>query len=330
MLELNEYDHNILFAHFDCIYNALPQLTPHESKRWALTLTKVWQRYYTFTEDVDFLNDFGVLAMQLNVWQVAKKIFILLTEHCPENAQYHFYLATVYLQTGQRTQARLAINMAVKLAPMNQQINDLSEQLHQWLEVCENDACYNLDLGIDSDISLHPLAAHYSNDFLQQYRDPTIAVMASLPNYETHNELLSWLDTQQNRAEKHTYAVVHREHGFVGIVSFSVDNEDAFFYFWIGVDYQGQGVGVTAANLGMQMLRQTQAIKRFHTCVFKDNSRSLFAMNSLGFRQHETRAKAPNNDYLFFINSEKTKNDNSNVFLRRLLLNIGSGIELDN
>jgi|GEM_PF-1760574 len=139
---------------------------------------------------------------------------------------------------------------------------------------------YNKALFSEGEISLQPLAKHHAVEVFYQTRDPSIAVMTRLPEFDSLEAVEQWIEeSSANKSiPKHNFAVIHKEFGFVGSVALHCAGEDAFFYFWVGVDYQGEGYGPKAAALLSRAAKRAMGIKQFFTTVYEDNYRSLRAL----------------------------------------------------
>jgi RimJ/RimL family protein N-acetyltransferase len=301
LLRLSGYDTQLFLRCLPVVYDALTAMDSTQRRSWREAIVKGWDRLYWFEEINTQLLDLGVLAMRLSAWETARQIFgFLLTQH-PECADSRYYLVATLLHHGHRTEAlRLATQSLAMRADCQQMPG-----LHRYVVSCqtqsESDPVYDPDWCGDGELSLQPLGTHYTDEFLHQYRDPSIAVMTSLPSFETLQQFDQWLDEQTALPHKSTYAVVHRTYGLVGVVSASRHQRDAFFYFWIGADYQNQGYGQRAATLLFKMLEKTVAIEQVFTSVFEDNSRSLRALAALGFEDLAVRAQEPDSDCVFFV-----------------------------
>lgn len=330
LLDLSNFDHGILFAHLDCLRESLPHLDARQRIRWRSAMEKVWQQYYSLVEDAEFLTEFGLLSMRLGAWGVAKRSLSYVVERLPGHIASNYYLAATLLHLGERDSARQVIHRCLAMNPSFEDAIVLSRQLSKWQLRCQEDSCYDATLGRDREISLHPLAEHYAEEFLYQYRDPSIAVMTSLPDFDDVESFEKWQSEQYQPDNKGLYIIVHREHGLLGVVSLRWHRDMGFFYFWIGTDYQGQGIGQRAARLLFNMAQQTLGIRDFYTCVFRDNSRSISALEKLGFKQLPFTAKEPDEDYLFCHRSRaEAEGRHSYTALTELLNKIESPIKLE-
>ncbi|MBL4671440.1 MAG: GNAT family N-acetyltransferase [Arenicella sp.] len=327
LLQLSDYDHHILFTHMGCLFDSLAQLDASQRISWRDTVTTIWRQYYLFKGDAQLLRDFGLLSMRLGAWDVAKQCLSYVINQLPNDIESRYYLALCLLHLGERDAVERQLLKCLEVNAGYEAAIDLMSQLGDWRTYCQKDHCYEPNLGRDHELSLHPLAGHYAEEFLYQYRDPSIAVMASLPDFDSVDEFEEWRQQQERTSDRGLYAVVHREHGLLGVVSLRWYQGAAFFYFWIGADYQGQGYGQRAAKILFSMAEQTLGICRIYTYAFDDNSRSFSALNELGFQPLPFKAKEPDDAYRFF----STTREPSSVqygSLTSLLSGIESPIEL--
>lgn len=327
LLEYSQFDYQILFAHLACLYESLPHLDAHQRIRWRDVLPKVWKRYYPYKQDAEFLISFGVLAMRLGAWSTAKGCLTYLANESPENLDGMYYLVACLTHLGERDNASRLVQKYLNKALDDDHMLFLSRQLHDWVVQCQQDPAYNPGLASDSELSLQPLASHYTEELLYQYRDPSIAVMTSLPDFDGVDQFEQWRQEQVGTKNQSIYALIHRDFGFIGVVSLRYHGKDGFFYFWIGADYQGQGFGQRAARLLFNMASLTLGLKNVYTAAFKDNSRSTAALLQLGLRPLPFKAKEPDDAYVFYTASRQSF-DESHQSLKALLKHIESPIEL--
>ena len=280
-------------------------------EQWRTFLNRLWDGDYHFDEMQAVYERLAYLAMDLDDWGLAIKVFKLLQTINSQNTGTLFNLAHCHLKLGHLLSAKRYIAQALVLEPSDQELTDFAAYLYGYQQQCDSNQLYSRYLLKDKSLSLHPLGMHHCQDFLAQYRDPTIAVMTSLPEITNEQEYASWLEEQHQKPHKKIYAITDRDCGFVGVISMSQRAELGFFYFWIGVDYQSRGFGQRAATLLFAAMKRHAGIKQIYTCVFKDNSRSLAALKSLGLAPLSLKAKEPNHEYLFFcdqgINQNQTQ-----------------------
>lgn len=177
------------------------------------------------------------------------------------------------------------------------------------------------------ELSLQTLSQHHAASVWQQYQDPSIGVMTRLPPLNSLQDVRLWIQSQNND-QRRTYAVVHENHGLVGVVSVRFVGEIGYFYFWIGQNHQGQGFAEPAARL---LLSQANAmgVTQLYTSVYQDNVRSLRVMRMLEAELLSVQAQDPDQALRFFHYSSSTKkNIDHPITLGEFLEKIQSPIKL--
>jgi len=159
---------------------------------------------------------------------------------------------------------------------------------------------YHATCARDGDLALEPLGTEHTDAFFEQYRDPQIGILTGLPDFESPDAVRAWIISRGNDAGRASYAVMHAHTGFVGVVSLHACEGSGYFYFWIGCDYQGHGYGRRAGRL-LQLQAAASSVPYLFTSVYMDNQRSMDALESLGFRRMNTRAKPPDDELIFLV-----------------------------
>lgn len=154
-------------------------------------------------------------------------------------------------------------------------------------------------------IAIEPLDLSHAEALLYQYRDPQIAVMVGLPALTTIEKVREWIVEQDTEKGRINFAVMHRDHGFVGYVNLAVSAHASYFCFWTGVDFQGHGFATAAGRLACQLAKK-QGIHVMLTAAYVDNARSIRALRHLGFVEIPIRALPPDHDRLFFYLPEQS------------------------
>ncbi|MEM7358199.1 MAG: GNAT family N-acetyltransferase [Pseudomonadota bacterium] len=340
LLRMSEYDAGIIFQHLDCLFDTLPSLGAQERLDWRDAIIESWQGHYVFPEQGNLLTDFALLAMRLGAWGVANSCLDYVHKYTPADSSIQqppdvravdYYRALCWLQLGEWQKAltltKRSLLQTQRGQPLDPELENLRVDLERCLQQQDSDACYAAELSRDEGLSLLPLASHYAEEYLYQYRDPSIAVMTSLPDFVDLSEFERWRAEQIAINNRGLYAVVHRQYGFIGVVSLRWHQDNAFFYFWIGADYQGRGFGQAAAAQMFAMARETLGIAEVYTCAFADNSRSIAALGALGFKMLPMSAKPPDEEYQFFTTGSNSAFEHYQA-LCALLTEIESPIEL--
>ena len=90
--------------------------------------------YYSATIQLDpahdgAYNNLGVLALDAEQWQLAASFFVKALEHAPMTAKTHYLLAKARLGTGDTASARKEVETALQLAPNQNELLLLREEI---------------------------------------------------------------------------------------------------------------------------------------------------------------------------------------------------------
>jgi RimJ/RimL family protein N-acetyltransferase len=152
----------------------------------------------------------------------------------------------------------------------------------------------------DEALRLEPLGHHHCTDFAWQYWDPDIARLCCLPVFGDDAAWHRWLDECWGYGDQRLYAVLHRDWGFVGSVSLTLHGDLGFFYYWIGRDFQGQGLGPAAVRLLLADAFDRHGMRACYAKVFEHNAPSRRALARLGFEALDFRPAPPHEDELLY------------------------------
>jgi RimJ/RimL family protein N-acetyltransferase len=231
-----------------------------------------------------------------------------------------------YLATGRQTQAVHTLSIAVQLAPNNARCVELVDRLGArratWPPVCDS------ALATADELAIEPLAAYHAESILTQLRDPEIGVTTGLPKLDSLDAVHHWIETDGQCNERRlVFAVLHRDRGFAGVVGAHVRDHAAHFYFWVGADHQGAGIGRAAARLLFVQL-ESAGVAEIFTVVYADNRRSRRALVSLGFRRIRVTAVMPGAEVLLYRRAERSDEHRDAIAQRYHLLGdeIGSTV----
>lgn len=205
-----------------------------------------------------------------------------------------------------------------------QQYRVMSDWLTHWetLGLAEN------TLLEEGELRLEPLGDHHLQEFAWQYYDPDIAARCCLPCYQNSQQWFDWLDEVHDFGDQLLFAVVHREWGFLGVVSLVLHEGVGFFYYWIGRDHQGQGYGPQAAGMLMRLAHWQWGMRCCYAKVFKDNQRSRRGLEKVGFQQLQVSALPPNDSECFYRFGDTESAQLSVHELQTLLNYMGSSTRL--
>jgi RimJ/RimL family protein N-acetyltransferase len=196
-----------------------------------------------------------------------------------------------------------AIALAVRLQlvhPAKQQYATLHRDLQAWWRWRQ---CVPVVDGTDwgdGELRLEPLAHHHLSDFAWQYDDPAIAELCCLPHFQQDVDWHRWLDGLYALGDQRIFALLHREWGFIGCVSLIMHGSVGFFYYWLGRDFQGNGLGPRAVSMMLAMAQRDYGMRCCHAKVFDYNTASRRALEKLGFEALGICGVAPDDDELFY------------------------------
>lgn len=264
---------------------------------WRTVCEEVWKQVPSLKPGRNFLVAFARFAQHIRAHSLARTALWACIEEAPDDVEAWCMLAECDLATGRQTRAVRALSAAASVASHDPACNALIAQLAdrraRWPSACDP------SLAAIDELAIEPLAAYHAEDMHAQLSDPEICVLAGLPPMTTPQEVLDWIAAENQSENRLLFAVLHRDFGFVGVVAAHLHSNTAHFYFWIGADYQGMGIGRRAAELLFVQLG-CAGVTEIFTTVYIDNGRSRRALISLGFRRVRTLALAPHADVLLY------------------------------
>jgi RimJ/RimL family protein N-acetyltransferase len=291
--------------------------------RWHEALQKSWQHYLPRGEAGGFWYGFGLLCMRLGYWGLAIPALEWGVHAYESPSAVSELLAWCYQKTGQTAQA-LRVLEETALTEARQ---TLTERLERWQERGWTLA----ESGTPATLALEPLDECHGEDFALQYRDPNIGIMTRLPELKAGDEFQKWLADELQESGRFTYAVMHRYWGFVGVANLSQVGDSGYFYFWIGADFQNLGMGQIAAQL-LFVNAQSLGTRTLFTSAFRDNHRSQYALEKVGFEKLAIRAQEPDDDLIFYgiaLSGEEARKDLNLEKLQEVLQGTGSGFVVE-
>lgn len=177
-------------------------------------------------------------------------------------------------------------------------------------------------------LSLTPLQFYHVADFGWQYGDEEIARLCNLPVFSSGQHWMAWLHQCQQEKQRHLFAVMHQDYGFIGSVSLQVFDGIGFFYYWLGKDFQGQGFGPLAVDILMALGRNYLGMHSCYAKVFDYNLASGKAVSKLGFKRLPFRALPPSDAEVFYYRGQTRDLAAHHDALSWLLDKLNSGIYL--
>lgn len=299
LLRLSRYDPRVLQAGIQSLLQQAAALNDITRKEWQSALLRTWSNYLPSATPDPFYHEVGMLAAQLGHWGLAKECFRLgLALYGDDTADLH-HLALCEAATGATDEAFALVSHALEAEPDDPHCRALHTRFAERLQRWQDTRWYHPDAARNGELTLEPLGPEHAESLLYQYRDPQIGAMTALAELNTPDEARDWIAEQAGDAGRTTCAVMHAHWGFVGVVSMHCAADAGYFYFWTGADFQGQGFGQQAAAMLFEQAARNGIVHLF-TSAYADNGRSRKALEQLGFAELNLRAKAPDNDLIFY------------------------------
>ncbi len=296
-LRLSNFDINVLAAFLPQLLKEPLLITSYERLAWCEALERVCRNHFYLGGEELLLFDLGLLAVELMHWPVAEEVFSFLVELSDENIAALSNLALVYSQLGELDMASRLLDRVLALDPeceISAQQKTILDNLQQ-----QNDALlWNLRT-TDGELCLQPLSHLDARAFYYQYRDPNIAALTRLPDFENQDMLVEWIEKERTVENKATFAIVHQHYGFIGVVSLRYHDGAGYFYFWVGSDFQNRGFGQHATKLLFEHTKKL-GVETVYTSAYKDNVRSRHALLKCGFEQLDISAREPDEQLNFY------------------------------
>ena len=243
--------------------------------------------------DPDMLEQDLDDALAISDW--AYVVSLLASRDVNEmSARQCFYLGLALWMQARVQEAVEFIRSGVLAHPRDASLAGLYEDVKAWRAFAASRAIHG------GELTLEPLGRHHVESFALQYSDPLIATLCCLPVFDADWQFFDWLDEQYLMPGKSTYAVIHDGLGFVGVVSLLQVEDVGFFYYWIGPDFQGFGLGPRAVDLMLLDAATSREMSVCYAKVFNDNARSRQGLAKLGFVPLDVQAIPPHEDEIFY------------------------------
>jgi RimJ/RimL family protein N-acetyltransferase len=274
-------------------------LDPRQRSAWIAGLARCWHKH-GWALDRDAMCSLLDLASRWGAWPLAAEVGEALARKSLPTGVDALHLLQAWRHLGR---ADAALGLAVRLQllePGDWRYADAYSELLAWANWRDRvPRADGRDWG-EADLSLEPMAHHHESDFAWQYYDPAIAQLCCLPEFDHPGEWHSWLDDVYGYGDQFVYAITHRDWGFAGSASLVVHEDVGFFYYWLGPDFQGRGLGPRAVSLLLAMARHEYALKSCYAKVFDYNLRSRRALEKLGFADLGMRGAGDDADQMFY------------------------------
>ncbi|MCJ8273035.1 MAG: GNAT family N-acetyltransferase [Psychrosphaera sp.] len=281
-------------------------IEPGDRLHWMLLMREKFFADEPINPDNDTMLDLMIeLAERLCDWPM-----VIQLRECLDNrigfsdqaVQNTIKLASAYHQLGLLVEAADCIRSGLLVHYQQAELAQYYWQLQQTL----NNAPFapqDLQAG---PLILTSLSDYHLSAFCWAYADPKISQLCNLPEFENDDHWLNWLANDQAQKHKYLFAVNHREWGFIGAVSLEVFDGIGFFYYWLGVDFQGHGFGPQAVDLLLNLAANCLGLHCCYAKVYDHNTPSQTAMEKLGFKRLPFAVEAPyDNEFLYYLGPDK-------------------------
>ena len=281
---------------------------------------QLWQSYLDFInrQTSDTTTEWDLFNDQLQLWlesfndlcfwpmslDLCERHSNWLTA-CPDRLSL---AAEAAWQMGYLQLAQDWLRAALLLAPHSPELTSQYHSLQDWVGFCRQFPVGLNNPRDDNHLHLQLLGHQHMRSYLNVY-DEQVVDLCCLPDYADASDWHHWLDQQYAEGDQLSFAVMHEHWGMVGVVSLVMHRQVGFFYYWIGADYRGQGLGPQAVNLLLQSAVQTWGLHTCYAKVYDYNGGSRRALEKLGFEELPIRATEPNERELFYRLGESADAD---------------------
>jgi len=280
---------------------------------WLTGLRRTWRRQGWALPD-ECLADLATLAAEWGDWPLTIAAGEALAARRPLTAHEDRSLVVASRQMGDLTTAVARCRSRMFAHPRE---SWPEAEYHALLDMHEFRQSVP-PIVAQSGLRLEPLGHHHAQDFATQYYDPDIAELCCLPTFTQDAQWHGWLDTCWGYGDQRLYAVIEPEWGFVGCVSLIAHDDVGFFYYWIGRDFQGCGLGTAAVRLLLEDAAECHGTRACYAKVFEHNAPSRRALEKLGFDALDFRPAPPDDDELFYRRGPPQPRQHSAEELRAL------------
>ena len=205
-------------------------------------------------------------------------------------------LAVAHWQMGQLDEADQLLQVSGSRLGSENPLADFHHQIKQDMAQMP----FELSDLCEGDLLLMPLEEQHLGGFSWVYHDPQIAKLCNLPEFGDDEQWFDWLDADQSNPAKQVFAVIHAEWGLIGSVSIEVHDGAGFFYYWLGQDFQGGGLGGQSVLLLLRLAGDKMGMTGCYAKAFAHNVASQKAMNKIGFNALPFKVAPPNEEQLYF------------------------------
>ena len=198
----------------------------------------------------------------------------------------------------------------------------LYRQVCEWEAYCEMREVSGGIFAGEEELYLQMLGYHHFESFFQLYTDE-ISQLCRLPYFHDYDDWANWLSCKFEDAGEYMFAITHQSWGVVGQIGLVLEGDSAFFYYWVGEEFQGRGIGTTAARIMLREAQSRWGIRTFHAKVFDYNTRSQGLLARLGFMKLNVMAAIPFHDEVHFCKGSGQNHFSQLQVLERFYAAIG-------
>lgn len=264
---------------------------------WRRALETAWRWYFPARGEHPLHQPLAYLAIQARHYALAREVSMVGLNVCGANVQDLSTLALCDLHAGDHTSAAQHLAQALTISPADPACLAMQKELaqrEQWLR----DSPGLEPLGVaEGPLRLHPVAPHHAEPLWYQYRDTDLSMAFRAVRLSSLDEMVRWAKENATKNQL-TCAVLHADHGAIGVVGLELVDGNGLLSLWIGASHQRQGLGVLAARR-LLSARQVAALPHVFAVVKAQNRASLAAMTALGFNFMPIQAQAPDEDLKF-------------------------------
>jgi RimJ/RimL family protein N-acetyltransferase len=297
-----------LVRHLPALLSCCHCLDPRERGAWIDGLTLCLHRH-AWALDREARRNLLDLAARWCAWPLAAQAGEAFARESLPTGADALRLMEAWRHLGR---ADAALSLAVRLqllAPGDQRYADAHADLLAWAAWRDRVPRADGHAFGDADVSLEPMAHHHDNDFAWQYHEPETAQLCCLPVFNDPLEWHRWLDRAYGYGDQLVYAIEHRDLGFIGSASLVVHEDVGFFYYWLGPDFRGQGLGPRAVSLLLAMAQREYGLRCCYAKVFDFNLRSRRALEKLGFADLDMRGAGDDANQMFYRWGEQRRRE---------------------
>lgn len=282
LLRLSGHEPAVLAALLPKLIDAPELLVDNARPAWREALERTWAEVIPDPAEPRLHTGIAIVAMHLGHFELAREALSAGLDWFGPSAPDLHCLAQVEAMTGRAAEAIPLLDVALELCPDDADCLELRAALCARLARRARLPFRDHATLDDGDLCLEALGPEHAGAFLRQYRDPQIARMTRLPELPTVDAVSAWIAREMEARGEPIWALVHRAHGFVGLVCLRGTADAGYFYFWLGADFQQRGYGGRAAALALR-LAGAMGLREVFTTVYPDNARSLRILARAGF-----------------------------------------------